>query len=523
MVGGGRDAMPPSMASTPPIGGGEIHEQQYAYPNMAHFGFGNDPSPPPPADVIGGRRTTIGNGEVDRETTSEYSTIASDSSTANFAAGACEYMAKSVLDTFDLVGRGAVVVMDYAEKELCAPAVTKWNAHAELMEKVDRLNELLLKEKEKEDRKNRYNPFHKSCSTANNKGGDLTNSYSSERGHDVCSPGMMCGDDVVRSRSFFRKLGFGGNSNKGGKNNKDDSVSGGKKRGTVVDRKMETSTKSAGDVDDVVVDAGGETNPKAAPIMTKTRSRSLLRKILPGKSRKQQQHEEVVVGDVSSARRAASREVATVTVTVDSPRSKEGRSGPHPTRVEGGGDAAGDVASPVAPHGGGIQVKVSIVPQEEPPAVLNSTDDVVPRASEIENKEGDDDDAVVGSSAENQYLLDSNLGGALSREVDRVLHESVEMEVDASPGDNSLINTDDSFVLNVALSSPVSVSASLTSPSCGWCGLGGGNDPKKALEELKICSACQSAYYCGPECQSKDWINGHAEICRAASYSLRVG
>jgi hypothetical protein len=61
-------------------------------------------------------------------------------------------------------------------------------------------------------------------------------------------------------------------------------------------------------------------------------------------------------------------------------------------------------------------------------------------------------------------------------------------------------------------SSPVSVTFSLGTQSCAWCGLGGSN--AKAAKKLMVCSACQSTYYCSSECQSKDWINGHAMMCQ---------
>ncbi|KAL3811019.1 hypothetical protein ACHAXA_010280 [Cyclostephanos tholiformis] len=62
------------------------------------------------------------------------------------------------------------------------------------------------------------------------------------------------------------------------------------------------------------------------------------------------------------------------------------------------------------------------------------------------------------------------------------------------------------------ISSPVSVTASLETQICAWCGLGGSNT--KDVKKLKVCSACKSTYYCNSECQSKDWINGHAKTCR---------
>jgi hypothetical protein len=67
----------------------------------------------------------------------------------------------------------------------------------------------------------------------------------------------------------------------------------------------------------------------------------------------------------------------------------------------------------------------------------------------------------------------------------------------------------------VGVSSPVSVAASLETRSCAWCGMDGSN--AKALKKLKLCSACQSTYYCSSECQSEDWINGHAKTCQPVS------
>ncbi|KAL3801871.1 hypothetical protein ACHAW5_003784 [Stephanodiscus triporus] len=67
----------------------------------------------------------------------------------------------------------------------------------------------------------------------------------------------------------------------------------------------------------------------------------------------------------------------------------------------------------------------------------------------------------------------------------------------------------------VGVSSPVSVAASLETRSCAWCGMDGSN--AEALKKLKLCSACQSTYYCSTECQSEDWINGHAKTCQPVS------
>ncbi len=59
------------------------------------------------------------------------------------------------------------------------------------------------------------------------------------------------------------------------------------------------------------------------------------------------------------------------------------------------------------------------------------------------------------------------------------------------------------------LTSPVSVTASLGTRGCAWCGLGGSNT-KAAKKTIMVCSACESTCYCSSECHSKDWINGHA-------------
>ena len=61
-------------------------------------------------------------------------------------------------------------------------------------------------------------------------------------------------------------------------------------------------------------------------------------------------------------------------------------------------------------------------------------------------------------------------------------------------------------------SSPVSVAAVLEMRSCAWCGKGGTD--AAAARDLKLCSACQTTYYCSAECQSKDWIDGHSKTCQ---------
>jgi hypothetical protein len=62
------------------------------------------------------------------------------------------------------------------------------------------------------------------------------------------------------------------------------------------------------------------------------------------------------------------------------------------------------------------------------------------------------------------------------------------------------------------VSSPVSVIASLETPSCAYCGLRGGDG--KDAKKLKLCSACQSTYYCSSKCQMKDWTGGHSVTCQ---------
>jgi len=47
---------------------------------------------------------------------------------------------------------------------------------------------------------------------------------------------------------------------------------------------------------------------------------------------------------------------------------------------------------------------------------------------------------------------------------------------------------------------------------CAWCRKGGTDE--ETVKKLKLCSRCQATYYCSPECQSKDWINGHSKTCR---------
>ena len=50
-------------------------------------------------------------------------------------------------------------------------------------------------------------------------------------------------------------------------------------------------------------------------------------------------------------------------------------------------------------------------------------------------------------------------------------------------------------------------------PICNNCGKGGEADPV-AAEALKLCSQCQSVYYCSVDCQKDAWILGHHGVCK---------
>ena len=43
--------------------------------------------------------------------------------------------------------------------------------------------------------------------------------------------------------------------------------------------------------------------------------------------------------------------------------------------------------------------------------------------------------------------------------------------------------------------------------TCEFCG-------SRESDSLKLCSACQTTYYCSHECQTRDWIKGHAMTCK---------
>jgi hypothetical protein len=120
----------------------------------------------------------------------------------------CRDLVRVVLEAFigalDLVGRGAVTVMDYVERELCGPAMHKWNAQAELLANADRLNKL-LEEAEKRDEKaskNKFNPFNRKAVSTRS----LPPATTGVR--QTCDTGLVCteSDDVEQSSSFFGNL-----------------------------------------------------------------------------------------------------------------------------------------------------------------------------------------------------------------------------------------------------------------------------------------------------------------------------
>ena len=127
-----------------------------------------------------------------------------DNTTLELIGDSCRDLARVVLGVFDLVGRGAITVMDYAERELCGPAMHKCNAHVELLANADRLNKLLeeAEKSEKKASKNKFNPFNRKASSIRS----LPAATTSVR--QTCNTGRICieSDDTERSSSFFRNL-----------------------------------------------------------------------------------------------------------------------------------------------------------------------------------------------------------------------------------------------------------------------------------------------------------------------------
>ncbi|KAL9178680.1 hypothetical protein ACHAXT_003811 [Thalassiosira profunda] len=64
-----------------------------------------------------------------------------------------------------------------------------------------------------------------------------------------------------------------------------------------------------------------------------------------------------------------------------------------------------------------------------------------------------------------------------------------------------------------------SPSEAIETKICAWCKKGGKSQPE-VVAQLKLCSRCQATYYCGAECQGKDWANGHATSCQPNSVAM---
>ncbi|KAL3765207.1 hypothetical protein ACHAWU_010398 [Discostella pseudostelligera] len=98
--------------------------------------------------------------------------------------------------------------------------------------------------------------------------------------------------------------------------------------------------------------------------------------------------------------------------------------------------------------------------------------------------------------------LDSNGFPILSQ------HNTKSSTWECAFGNSNPFSSGDAF----GISSPVSVAAQFETRSCSWCGKGGTDTA--AAKKLKLCSACQTTYYCSAECQSKDWIDNHSKTCQ---------
>ena len=127
-----------------------------------------------------------------------------DYTTRELLGDTCRDFAMEVLGVFDLVGRGVITVMDYTERELCGPAMHKWNAHAELLANADRLNKLLEEAEKREEKasKNKFNPFNRKASSIKSLPAATTGV------RQTCNNGLKCfeSENVERSLSFFGNL-----------------------------------------------------------------------------------------------------------------------------------------------------------------------------------------------------------------------------------------------------------------------------------------------------------------------------
>ncbi|KAL3767068.1 hypothetical protein ACHAW5_005628 [Stephanodiscus triporus] len=351
--------------------------------------------------------------------------IASDNSTMSVIFNeACEVFTRSVLHTFDLIGRGSIFIIDYAEREFCAPAIKKLNSHAELMENVDRLNKFLIKEKEKTSSPNVSDKTRASCK--------------SDTGRS-CRTGLISADsDNVQqsSSSFFKNL-F----------SKDPQT-------------KNALRKKTHDTITVDVDKDSKTKQKKH-MFSRSQSVERLRKFLPLKS--SQPKYDAVKNLENLNESTISQQSCTIDITACDANAK---SKPEES------DSIVNESIPM------FSDNLFIIDQS---FEASSTHDF-----EIIHKEPNID-----------YVNLTEISSPSEK-----THKTLSRKLDFSEGVREVL-------------SPVSVIQSLETPSCAWCGLGGSD--AKAVEKLKLCSSCQSTYYCSTECQSNDWVNGHATKCQVAA------
>lgn len=93
----------------------------------------------------------------------------------------------------------------------------------------------------------------------------------------------------------------------------------------------------------------------------------------------------------------------------------------------------------------------------------------------------------------------------------------------SSPQESSVSDKDTFSSENASISNGVTPRAknhmSFSTPSsvtmvCAWCRKGGKRDLEFA-KKLKLCSGCHNTYYCSRDCQTQDWVSGHAQTCQA--------
>ena len=430
-------------------------------------------------------------------------------------ADACGYVAKSVLATFDLIGRGAVAVMDVAEREVCAPALRNWNAHAELMANADRLNMLLVQQEEM-SRRGGGGEGRGGASRSNGDGSDRFDdgggkASSLSAGSDAAAAAAATiGGNVVELRRSTTAASFLMNAFGSSKKKKDAASSSSSGGGNNVDAKKDatrttidesaasSSSSSGGGGNDVDDSAYSKKTTTTTARARPRRSVDLLRKFLTPRNN-------------DASRRGSGVRAVRVSVTA---ASCDG--GPAAAAGCGRGDdrrdlrptPPGDVVVGLRGGGGGAAAVVVV------PTVGDAEKGVVVRGYAAVGVVGGGGDApsrppgkgVVPDAGESIEVEEADF------------HESEKTKT-APPRENEPAGDPGAVPRDVP--SPVSVIEPLgrtetTRRSCAWCGMGGSN--AKAAMKLMVCSACKSTYYCGAECQTRDWIDGgHGETCRRAS------